>query len=121
MAGASRRSAKPVPKPATAKFNTLTLMDSETMLNRLQNEYGTAQFNARWVAQDWNWWDMVGYGQAATFNYFSVPAGANDPQLAVTKTTEQTNLVVQNQIGGTECFVATAIRCFVLIAAKARQ
>jgi hypothetical protein len=96
-------------------------MNSEQTLNKLQNEFGTAQFNQNWVSQDWNWWDMVGYAAAAQFNYFSQPAGSLDPQLAIAKTTEQTNLVLPNQIGGTECFVVTQIRCFILIAAKVRQ
>ncbi len=97
-------------------------MNSEQTLSQLQNDYGTAQFNQRWIAQDWQWWDMVGYGAVPAFNYFSQVAGSLDAQLNTTvKTTEQTNLVLPNQIGGAECFVCTAIRTFVLIAAKARQ
>jgi hypothetical protein len=100
-------------------------MNSEQVLAQLQHDYGTAQFNDNWIAQDWNYWDMVGYqgsaGPVPAFNYFSQTAGAVDPQLGVTKTTEQTNIVVPNQIGGAECFVCTAIRTHILIAAKARQ
>lgn len=97
-------------------------MDSEQELARLQNDFGTSEFDANWIAMDWNWWDQVGYGAVSAFNYFSQVAGALDPQLTTTvKTTEQTNLVVANQIGGAECFVVTAIRCFVLNSCRARQ
>lgn len=98
-------------------------MNSDQTLAALQQDWGTAQFSQNWVAQDWNYWDMVGYPQAGTnlLQFFTVPAGGMDPGLNVAKKREQTNLVVQNQIGGAECFVATHIRTFLLNSAKARQ
>lgn len=98
-------------------------MDSQQTLAQLQTQWGSAQFDANWVSQDWNYWDMVGYTQAGTnaLQFFTVPAGGIDPGLGVAKKTEQTNLTIQNQIGGDECFVATHLRCFLLNSAKARQ
>lgn len=98
-------------------------MDSATILSQLQQQFGTAQFQKNWVAQDWCYWDMVGYPSAGTnsLRFFTVPAGAIDPALGIQKQREQTNLVTQNQIGGDECFVATHLRAFVLNSAKARQ
>lgn len=98
-------------------------MDSEQTLQQLQSEFGTAQFQQKWVAQDWVYWDMVGYPAAGTnqLQYFTVPAGGIDPNLSVPKKREQTNLTTQNQIGGAECFIATHLRCFLLNSAKARQ
>lgn len=100
-------------------------MNSEQILAQTQAQWGTAQFQDNWETQDWYYFDMVGYQTGATgpstFRYFTVPAGQNDPALAVTKTSEQTNLTTPNQIGGNECFIATGIRAFILNSAKARQ
>lgn len=98
---------------------------SEEMLSTLQNEYGTSLFNQNWVAQDWTYYDQVGYNTGATggnsYSFFAVPAGQNDPNLAVRKTRENTNLVSNNQIGGAECFIATHLRMDIRLAPKARQ
>lgn len=98
-------------------------MNSAQMLAALQTQWGTAQFSSNWVSQDWNYWDMVGYPQAGTnvLQFFTVPAGGVDPGLNVAKKREQTNLTIQNQIGGDECFVATHLRTFLLNSAKVRQ
>lgn len=98
-------------------------MDSQATLQSLQQQWGTAQFASNWVSQDWNYWDMVGYPQAGTntLRFFTVPAGGIDPGLNVAKKREQTNLTIQNQIGGDECFVATHLRAFLLNSAKVRQ
>ena len=98
-------------------------MNSSDVLAALQQQWGTAQFSSNWVSQDWNYWDMVGYPQAGTnlLQFFTVPAGGNDPALGVAKKREQTNLTIENQIGGDECFVATHLRAFVLNSAKVRQ
>lgn len=98
-------------------------MNSDATLAAIQEDWGTAQFAQNWVSQDWNYWDMVGYPQAGTnlLQFFTVPAGGMDPGLGVAKKREQTNLVVQNQIGGAECFVATHLRTFLLNSAKCRQ
>lgn len=98
---------------------------SEEILSQLQTDYGTAQFWNNWVAQDWTYYDMVGFPTAAasanSFTFFSVAAGSNDPNLAVRKTLEQTNLVTPSQIGGAECFIATHLRMDIRLAPKARQ
>lgn len=97
-------------------------MDSAQLLNALQTQYGSAQFDQNWIAQDWCYWDMVGYASQTSFQFFSQPAGALDPVFTTfTKTLEQTNLVQPNQISGAECFVATQVRTFVLNSCKARQ
>lgn len=98
-------------------------MTSADILSQLQLDYGTAQFQNNWIAQDWNYWDMVGYPAAGTnaLNFFTVPAGGVDPNLGVPKKNEQTNLVTQNQIGGDEVFIATHLRAFILNSAKSRQ
>lgn len=100
-------------------------MNSDQILALTQAQWGTAQFQDNWETQDWYYFDEVGYPTGAagpsTFRYFTVPAGQNDPALAVLKTAEQTNLTTPNQIGGNECFIATGIRAFLHNSAKARQ
>ncbi len=97
-------------------------MDSDQILSSLQADYGAAQFDQRWIAQDWWFYDMVGYAAASSFTFFTNPAGALDANFTtVTKTAEQANFITPNMIGGAECFVITAIRTHVLVAAKARQ
>jgi len=102
-----------------------TQMTSDQVLAAVQAQWGSAQFNQTWECQDWQYWDMVGYPTGAAgptaFTFFAVPAGQNDPALNILKTTEQTNLVNPNQIGGNEVFICTKLRCFALLAAKARQ
>lgn len=101
------------------------MLTSEQILAQTQAQWGTAQFQDNWETQDWYYFDMAGYQTGAVgptqFRYFTVPAGQNDPALAVTKTQEQTNLTTPNQIGGNECFIATGIRAFIQPAPKARQ
>lgn len=90
-------------------------------MQQIYDEFGTSLFSQNWVAQDWTLWDMVGYASSNKFNFFSVPAGSNDPNLGVNKKGEQTNLGTSNQIGGDYYFVITQIRLFVLNSAKVRQ
>lgn len=98
------------------------MTESEKLLSSLQNDFGSAQFNQRWIAQDWTYYDQVGYASASAFTFFAQPAGALDPNYpTVSKTAEQTNLANPGQIGGNECFVITSIRTSVFLAAKARQ
>lgn len=87
----------------------------------LYSQYGTADFEGNWVAQDWNFHDMVGYSAANKISFFTVPAGNNDPVLNVVKKREQSNLGTPNQIGGDYFFIIESIRLFVLNAAKTRQ
>ncbi len=101
-------------------------MDSETMLAMLQRDYGTSRFRDAWVKQDWCIWDTVYVPSAGgpELQFFSVPAGAADPNrpaATITKTTEQTNLEQSNQIGGAECFVPMSIHFDLFPAAKIRQ
>ena len=100
-------------------------MSSDQVLHDVQAQWGSAQFNDTWECQDWQYWDMAGYPTGAvgpvSFTFFAVPAGQNDPALAILKTSEQTNLINSNQIGGNEVFIATKLRCFALNSAKARQ
>lgn len=98
-------------------------MNSEQQLAQLQRDYGTAQFHQNWVSQDWPYWDKVGYNTAGTnsYNFFAVPAGGVDPNSALRKTTEDTNIVTQNQIGGGECFIVTHLQLDIRLAPKARQ
>lgn len=93
------------------------------MLAALQSDYGTSRFNNVWQAQDWCYWDQVGYPTAGTneLDFFAVPAGGNDPALGIRKTTEQTNLQTAGQIGGAECFIALSLHFDIVLAAKARQ
>ncbi len=94
---------------------------SPQTIARLYSQFGSADFAGSWVAQDWNLRDMVGYTAANKFQFFTVPAGQNDPNLAVTKKREQSNLGTPNQIGGDYFFVVESIRLFVLNSAKHRQ
>jgi len=95
---------------------------SASAIAQLYRDYGSADFAGNWVAQDWNLHDMVGYGANQNkYQFFTVPAGQNDPVLAVTKKREQSNLKTQNQIGGDYLYIVERIRLFVLNSAKARQ
>ncbi len=98
-------------------------MTSDQMLAAIQSDYGTSRFNSVWQAQDWAFWDMVGYptAGAAELNFFAIAAGGNDPALGVRKTTEQTNLQTSGQIGGAECFIALSLHFNIVLAAKSRQ
>jgi hypothetical protein len=98
---------------------------SAQAIAQLYSDFGSADFQNNWVAQDWNLHDMVGYpttaGSTAAFKFYTVPNGQNDPNLAVTKTLEQSNLGTPNQIGGDYFFIVQSIRLFILLSAKARQ
>ncbi len=101
-------------------------MNSDQMLAALQRDYGTSRFDNAWQRQDWCIWDTVYVPSAGTaeLQFFSVPAGAADPNrpaVTITKTTEQTNLEQSNQIGGAECFIAMSIHFDLFPAAKIRQ
>ncbi len=94
---------------------------SAQTIARLYSDYGSQDFQGRWVSSDWNLHDMVGYAAANKFQFFTVPAGQNDPNLAVTKTKEQSNLGTPNQIGGDYFFIVESVRLYVLNSAKVRQ
>ncbi len=100
-------------------------MNSEQQLQQLQQDFGTAQFNQNWVAQDWCYWDKVYYNTAGIneYQFFTLAAGANDPNgpAGNRKTTEDTNLQTAGQTGGNECFIWTHIQMDIRQVAKARQ
>ncbi len=102
-------------------------MNSDQMLAMLQQDYGTSRFNSQWQKQDWCYWDTVYVPSAGSnlLQFFSVPAGAQDPNRpagsTVVKTTEQTNLDQSNQIGGAECFIPMSLHFDLFPAIKSRQ
>ncbi len=94
---------------------------TQTQLADIYRTFGTQDFTARWVAQDWTLKDKVGYAATNAFNFFAQPAGSLDPNLAVQKKREQANFNTPNMIGGDFFFIIQKIRLFVQNSAKARQ
>lgn len=95
---------------------------SAASIAQIYSQFGTADFENNWVAQDWTLKDKVGYAAARnSYDFFAQPSGSQDPGLGVIKTEEQTNLANPGQIPGQNFFIVQNIRMFIQNSAKVRQ
>lgn len=97
-------------------------MNNIQVLNQLQSRLGSANWND-WQIHRWSFYDYVRYpsaGTASPLSFFTVPVGGTDPNSALAKTYEQTNVPKGGSLGQVYFFIQQ-IRTHLHILPKQRQ
>jgi len=96
-------------------------MNSLQVMAQLQNQYGTADWT-KWNPYWQPFYDAASYNPAGPtqVDFYSVPAGNNDPVSGVQKTLEDTNCIVPRQLGQNYLWI-WEVRLGVFIKPKSRQ
>lgn len=107
---------------AATGFNIGTSQD-QSAIGMLVQQIGSANW-AQWQVIRYTFYDYARFAATGalttSLNLFSVPLGGADPVSALTKTTEQTNMVQAAQFGQ-QYFIIEQIRTHLFLQPKARQ
>lgn len=85
-------------------------MTSSEVLTLMQNRYGSSDW-ALWQIQRWSFYDEVRYPTAGTtqLNLMQIPLGGVDPNSSLSKSPEQTNIVMPGSFGNVY-YIITQVR-----------
>lgn len=97
--------------------------NDQQILGMLTQKIGSANWT-QWQIQRWQWYDYVRLAYTAasttTLNFFTIPQGGVDPNSALAKTLEDTNMVKASTFGQ-QYFIIQQVRTHLQAAPKKRQ